>query len=1456
MAAIGGNGGTSQNPGGGSGGGLGAGGGLFIDSADVILLNVTFTNCGAAGGTGSSSVGTLLIGSSGGGGGMGGSGGTGDPFAGEGGGGGGGLGGNGGNSGGGAGNGGSGSGGGGAGPNTSGGAGFWGGGGGGGATGTGGDGGKPTPGGSGTGTAGKPGTGTTYGGGGGGGGGSDTFTGYVGGNGAGPGQGGGSPSGTSGGGGGGGGGTGSTAGGAGSTNGGVGGLGGIGGGGGGGGSSEDGIGAFGGAGGNGGGGGGGGNGLMAGLSSGEIGGYGGGGGGGGVSISPGLGASGGFGGGAGGSPFDGNGVSSAFGGGGSGGGGSGNAGGAGGFGAGGGGGGSTSTGGTSVGGFGGAGGNGAGGNGGSGGGGAGLGGAIFVNTGTLTIQGGVSTSNSSVVAGTGANSGAAEGNDIFLISPNTLTFSPAASMTTTIQKDIIESAPGVSVIMNGAGTLSFTGTAFPSNYSGGTTISNGGTVSISSMGNLGTGTITFDIGTLEATNSFTLPNAISITAATSAGIETINGADLNLSGMITGGASSNLAIDGGTVTLSGTNNNTQAWTTSLNNSSTLILGAADNIGTGEITFNGTNILETTNTFTLPNNIAISASSTAIIEPLSGVDLTLMGNITSGSEATLFLEGGKLILGGTNDTQTWELFLNTGVFVINTETNISTGPIAMNTGTVFIATSNTTLSNEIFILDGANADFIIGPSNPNVLTFLNPIQGSASSPAIVFEGNVELSSTTASTYGGATIVAGTLLAGAMNTFSPTSEFVISPGGLLDLNNFSNTIGSLSGDGVVILGTTAILTTGGNNGTTTYDGTISGTGTSGLTKVGNGTFTLTADNMYPGPTTLQSGAMILTGSVAGDLIVNSGFMDVEGAVGGNLTVNDGLTEIEGTVAGNLIVNSGLTDLNGFVAGSLMLNGGLFEGSGIIDGNATISGGILSPGSPSNLTGPLNINGNLMFGAGATTSIQLTPTQSAEILINGASSMITLAGTLFAVPNPGKYTTGTVYTILDATGAGSMMSGMFNFVPPPGFANMQILYGHNFVELIVGTDVPHIPTCGESGNNLALIDYLNSLSYGTVGSPYQPLQFFPCGTLTAALKTISPSRNSTLTFVSQNMDFTFAGLVSSHLFRNRNFRNWERSSSPQEPLTAFLGLLNKPRQVEPVETSDAESSVIPCQRFKPCRTHSIWLDGFGEYASQAAQHEIPSFRFRSGGAILGLDYGTGEYGLVGAAAGYARSSIRQNENFGQGLIDFYLADLYASYYYSNYFVDLSVLGGYNHFKSERHVFFPGFSAQAKASSHAWQVTPLLDFGYDWTFWCNYTLEPFAMFDWAVNFNSELNESGAGAFDMHQKSQTSSMLRSEVGVNGYENFYSDNGFFIFREKLSYVNKAPFHTGRITANVVGAPGSFAVESFTSTQNLFSWTLEGYCQKKNGSYFSLSYDGEWGSGYFLQLGTVEVGRYF
>jgi autotransporter-associated beta strand protein len=100
----------------------------------------------------------------------------------------------------------------------------------------------------------------------------------------------------------------------------------------------------------------------------------------------------------------------------------------------------------------------------------------------------------------------------------------------------------------------------------------------------------------------------------------------------------------------------------------------------------------------------------------------------------------------------------------------------------------------------------------------------------------------------------------------------------------TIGSLEGDGLVLLGNRS-LTIGSNNLSTTFGGEIQDTGA--ITKIGTGTLTLASGNSYRGGTTVTAGILLVSnssgsGTGMGTVSVDGGTLGGSGIIAGAVTV----------------------------------------------------------------------------------------------------------------------------------------------------------------------------------------------------------------------------------------------------------------------------------------------------------------------------------------------------------------------------------------------------------------------------------------------------------------------------------------------------------------------------------------------------------------------------------------------
>ena len=371
-----------------------------------------------------------------------------------------------------------------------------------------------------------------------------------------------------------------------------------------------------------------------------------------------------------------------------------------------------------------------------------------------------------------------------------------------------------------------------------------------------------------------------------------------------------------------------------------------NIGGDQWVSNGANarLLTDASGITVPKNIRVRSY------PDRNVNATIGGNHATGSSTfsgsvTLDLSANLTAAGSSTVTFTNQITgvggitkIGPGTVVLAAANNYQ-GPTIVQAGTLRTAASGalptTTAVNlanvsgalldlagywqTIASLDGGGAaggNVALGSAQLTVGSgsFAGAISGTGGSLRKVGSGTLALSGT--NTYTGATIIdGGTLRTGAAGALPMAANVTLANviGTLLDLDGYSQMIGTLSGGGTaggnITLGS-ATLTVGSGN----FAGAISGTGGS-LRKVGPGTLALDGTNSYTGPTVISDGTLLVNGVhlKAGPYTVGSGAtLGGTGTVHGNVTVGPEGSLSPGRSVGRFLV-FGDVDL----AGTLLID-----------------------------------------------------------------------------------------------------------------------------------------------------------------------------------------------------------------------------------------------------------------------------------------------------------------------------------------------------------------------------------------------------------------------------------------------------------------------------------------------------------------------------------------------------------
>ncbi len=588
-----------------------------------------------------------------------------------------------------------------------------------------------------------------------------------------------------------------------------------------------------------------------------------------------------------------------------------------------------------------------------------------------------------------------------------------------------------------------------------------------------------------------------------------------------------------------------------------------------------------------------------------------GDSAGGNGAGL---GGSIFVNSSGSTA--KVLEIRGVTIL-TESSVTGGSNAMTP-------DGAAASSDIHIMGNTGVGLLFNPTSLSDTITVNSSIGDDSSNTLPGPGYVP------GTGAGSTVTKqgpGTLILNGVNTYAGSAGTTIQAGALQIASDASlgkSTIpvaftgnATLRAGGTVTSSRPVTISTG---SVATFDtqgfnfiagGAITGTG-GALTKTGTGILTLTSTNTYTGNTTIDAGRLNVT---------SPGSTSTSSAV----TVNSG-----GTLGGN-----------GIVGGSVLVN----------------SGGAITPGTSIGTlsTGPLTLM------PGSITNIEVSPKASSIIEVIGAAS---IAGTLNVIVDPGQYLPNLTFTFLTASGGTSGTFSGITVPVPRGFSVSVAGYDTTTLQLVLRPlTIPVNSVSGTNAKNLAA--YLNTLRFNpTFQGILGLITALNDGPLNAALNSIDPARVTMASFSTANAMFGFTGIVNSRANMQKSMKRFLklRQSATKETASLFretqLMAENEPSEILMDQETDRPYGSAK-RAAKQTETSSFWVDGFSDLSSQNGVNQMPDTSFVTGALFVGYEYYGFENGMVGVAAGNARTNFSFNQHTGRGVVNSYVLGPYGIAY-----------------------------------------------------------------------------------------------------------------------------------------------------------------------------------------------------
>jgi uncharacterized repeat protein (TIGR01451 family) len=523
-----------------------------------------------------------------------------------------------------------------------------------------------------------------------------------------------------------------------------------------------------------------------------------------------------------------------------------------------------------------------------------------------------------------------------------------------------------------------------------------GSLAVFSAGTDASGTFTVTVsGTQTATGMAIEEGTVSIAGgavAVGAGNVTVNsGATLSTDSSLrlTATAGATLNIDGGTLRTT----NPGAAGTFIDTDFLITIGAAG-ATFSHVTLNINNIVQTASVITGPGGLTTT-----------GVGVLSIAGTATYSGPTIITDG-ELRIRTTADrlpVTTAVTVSSPGILNLNGVSQrigslAGNGLVGLGAGTLTVGdAADTTFTGEIRNIANAGASGV-----------------ATGNGRIIKVGAGSLTLTASNHYSGSlTLSNGTLTAAAGSRLCDVICDVVVHGGTLNLDNESQTILSLAGNGGAInLGVGHILTVNPGN-TRTNASAIGGSGS--LTKTGTGTLILAGNNTYNGLTAVSAGSLEVRsgnglGGTAGSTVVGSGAtLAFRGGV--NYGAAELLT-VSGAGAGSVGAINNAGDDNSF-GGAIQLAADSAIGSA--SGNLTLSGVIGDSGPPRMVT---------KVGAG-TVTLTAANNYSGNTLVSGGTLRVanvsgSATGTGLVTVEPGATLTGPGFVAGTLTVNGTISPG----------------------------------------------------------------------------------------------------------------------------------------------------------------------------------------------------------------------------------------------------------------------------------------------------------------------------------------------------------------------------------------------------------------------------------------------------
>ena len=444
------------------------------------------------------------------------------------------------------------------------------------------------------------------------------------------------------------------------------------------------------------------------------------------------------------------------------------------------------------------------------------------------------------------------------------------------------------------------------------------------------------------------------------------------------------------------------------------------------------------------------------------------------------------------------------------------------------------------------------------------------------------------------------------------------------------------------------------------------------------------------------------------------------GGTDLTFDSLIDGEGEIAvanGKVIYEgdgsafSGTTDVTGgtlelddaTLGGTLSVSGwGTLSGTGTVGSTTLSSGSTVTPGGSS--VGTLTVDGNLVFGAGATYEVDVNTSTGASDLLHATGTTSLSGGSVLHVGPSSGYAANQSYIILSADGG---LTGTFDTVDTNfSFLDAALGYDANDVTLTLTRNATDFADVAQSTNQSATAGAVESLGSGN--AIYDAVVVLDDDAASSAFQQLSGEVHGQ--GVSASLENS--GLIRS-LGGNRMRTAFGSVGAGQTNVVSLgstgstsAALAYREEKAKTPAELAAESILVTPEKAGPV----AWAEAYGGWGKSFGENGDADLSNSIGGLAFGIDMAladtTWRLGILG---GYGAASFELSDGLSSGDSDDFDIGIYGGNQWGPLALRFGALYKHQQVSTERTVDFGGFTDQLSADYGTNTVQAFAELGYE---------------------------------------------------------------------------------------------------------------------------------------------------